>query len=120
MGVICPNCGREERTNVSKYMELCGTCVQMRLGKPPSKREKRKLRKAEKKAQIEKAVKRRRKTSRAKVDIPKKLLKHPQVGSLLREYVEGNNTPKLRKELRDLGFRLSDPSTWKKFMEELK
>lgn len=55
------------------------------------------------------------------VKVPKKLFKHPQIGKLVKELVEvdrsSSEAAKLRKQLRDFGFKLSDESTWTPFLE---
>lgn len=53
-----------------------------------------------------------------KVIVPEKLLKHKQLGPLLKLHMAGGSDGKKgRIGLRKLGFKLSDESTWKKFMK---
>lgn len=61
---------------------------------------------------------RRREKRMKKSTIPPNLLKHPKLGNYLREATSGDQkkASKARRELRALGFKLSDESTWKKFL----
>ena len=56
------------------------------------------------------------------VVVPKELLKHKTIGKLLKEMASTDDDARkreLRRELRAAGFKLSDESTWKKFLKEV-
>jgi hypothetical protein len=53
-----------------------------------------------------------------KVEYPKELLKHKDLGKLLRAHEQGGEEGrKARKSMRKIGFKLSDSTTWKKFLK---
>lgn len=54
-----------------------------------------------------------------KVEYPKELLKHKDLGKLLRAHEQGGEEGrKARKALRKIGFKLSDSTTWKPFLKK--
>lgn len=53
-----------------------------------------------------------------KVEYPKELLKHKDLGPLLKAHEKGGEEGrKARKSMRKIGFKLSDSTTWKKFLK---
>lgn len=61
-----------------------------------------------------------------KIVVPEKFFKHPKIGKLLKRREELQDLPssseeadKIRGQLRNMGFRLSDPETWIKFEKEV-
>lgn len=56
-----------------------------------------------------------------KVEYPRELLKHKELGALLKAHEKGGEEGrKARKAMRKLGFKLSDQSTWKSFIKQVK
>ena len=73
---------------------------------------------AKKRAVERKATKKAKREApkKSSAELPDKLYKHHELGPLLKEYQDGGNTARLRRDLRALGFKLSDPTTWEKFL----
>ena len=96
-----------------------------------SKKEQRKLKRKMKKAKMEqddeevedkpKAAKGSHLIPKEKVEYPKELLKHKELGSLLKAHEKGGEEGrKARKGMRKIGFKLSDSTTWKPFLKAVK
>ncbi len=96
-----------------------------------SKKEQRKLKRKMKKARIEEVSDDEEETPKEKkgshlipkekIQYPQELLKHKELGSLLKKHEQGGEEGrKARKSMRKLGFKLSDQDTWKKFIKEVK
>lgn len=56
-----------------------------------------------------------------KVEYPRELLRHKELGALLKSHEKGGEEGrKARKGMRKIGFKLSDQSTWKPFLKAVK
>lgn len=100
---ICPRCGKEERGNIEPTrLFLCSQCLISRskisTSEPKSKR-------------------RTSRRERGNKELPTELSSHPQIGPYIKRYLNGENSPLVRKTLRGYGFRISDPNTWAKFIK---
>ena len=95
-----------------------------KLSKKEQRKLKKKMAKAQAKEEVEdedkpKAAKGSHLIPKEKVEYPKELLKHKDLGPLLKLHEKGGEEGrKARKAMRKIGFKLSDSTTWKPFLKK--
>lgn len=97
-----------------------------KLSKKEQRKLRRKMRKAKENEEGEEIEEKKEKKGshlipKEKVEYPKELLKHKDLGPLLKSHEKGGEDGrKARKNMRKIGFKLSDQDTWKKFLKAVK